>query len=129
MEGPGGGSGVIGATSMGGLLDRNKDSEGGAPPFRAARIRQRPGMPAEPAQGEAIARRSRDAGDDSEPQSLALEQRPLLDMQFDPAVVMALGKECAGQRPGEASRLAHRSQRTLLLAASGLPSCGPPRRQ
>src|ERR1019366_8855021 len=50
-------------------------------------------------------------------QAFALEQRPLLDVQFDPYVIVAGGQTHSGQWPGEARSGADLSQRLLFGAA------------
>ena len=61
---------------------------GGAERVAAVGHQQRAGVAAEAFDGEAIAGGRGDGGDDAEWDAFALEQRALLDVQFDPGVVV-----------------------------------------
>ena len=52
--------------------------------------------------GEGVAGGRGDGVDDAKRNAFALEQWPLLDVEFDPGVVVILGQTHAGELPGEA---------------------------
>ena len=74
-------------------------------------------MAAEAFDGEAVAGGRGNRGDDADGDLLAFEQRPLLDVQLDPGVVVAGGKAGGGERAGEAGGGADLGEGLFFMAA------------
>ena len=92
VAGADGGDGVDRSRGEGVLFDGENELGGGAERVFAVGHQERSGMAAKAGDGEAIAGRRGDAGDDAERDAFALQQRPLLDVQLDPGVVV-VGRE------------------------------------
>ena len=75
-------------------------------------------MAAEAVDGEAIAGRRGDGGDDAEGDAFALEQRALLDVQLDPGVVVVGRQAHGGERAVKPA-----AARTWASVSSSVPRC------
>ena len=101
VAGPDGGDGIDHSSGERVLFHRENQLGGCAQRIAAVGHQQRSGMPAEASNREPVARRRCDAGDDTDRQPFAFEQRSLLDVQFYPGVIVVRREHCGSQRTSE----------------------------
>ena len=109
------GYGVDRARGEGVLFDRQNELGGGTESIFAVGHQERSGVAAEARDGEAIAGRGGDAGDDADGNAFAFEQRALLDVQLDPGVVAVRRKAHGSELSCETCCDANGAQRNFVL--------------